>query len=363
MADGQDGVKLGDDGLPTEFRIFRAGKNETSKGTFRFTPESAASVIAVYEDQGNKLVIDYEHQTAANPPIPAPSAGTFIPEVRDGELWATAIKWTERASEFLRGKEYLYFSPWFDHDAKGRITSLRNVALTNLPATKDLPTLVAAKASTEELREMPMTEDVRKALEALWVAMQEGMKEGGEMPEDEEMRKLLGAALAALSPADAEPAKEDPPAPAPEVEALSEVVALTGKSTVAEAMGKIASWKDASTQVAALSKRVSELETEKRDREFEAAISDGRSAGKITPAMLDGKFIKSLRGSADGVATLRSWLEDAPVVLKTTELSQPKTADGIVLTEEETRYAKLQGLDLKDLVAHKTRRNSERTGG
>jgi hypothetical protein len=44
-----------------EFRLFRAGVNETTKGTFLFDKRAAASVMAAYQRQGVDVMIDLEH--------------------------------------------------------------------------------------------------------------------------------------------------------------------------------------------------------------------------------------------------------------------------------------------------------------
>jgi phage I-like protein len=132
--------------LPSEFRLFALGKNATSKGTFVLDAAGLKSIMAAYADHGVELAIDYEHQTfaAADNGKPAPAAGWFKPEARADGLWAVNVRWTDAASEMLRGKEYRYFSPTFEVDDKKRITRLLPLALTNFPATKNLAPLVAA---------------------------------------------------------------------------------------------------------------------------------------------------------------------------------------------------------------------------
>jgi phage I-like protein len=135
--------------VPTEFRIFRVGINHSEKGDFLFDAESATSVMAEYRAHGKPMLLDYNHGTTLLAPTPeqAISAGQFIPEVRADGLWATAIKWAERARAFLAAAEYRLFSPFFEHEAAtGRITRLINVALTNLPALDHIDALVAAHA-------------------------------------------------------------------------------------------------------------------------------------------------------------------------------------------------------------------------
>ena len=384
-------VKRGADGLPVAFQVFAPGENATNKGTFIYDAAAAKSVMAAHEDQGNKLVIDYEHQTASDPPQEAPAAATFDPSPKpDGSLWAENVKWTDRAAKMLAGKEYLYFSPWFDHDAEGRITNLRNLALTNFPATKKMPMLVAAKADTQAkgsqmadaAQEAAPTEApaedtqaggdmaaIEAALNALVAAIQ-----GEEKTEPESMMKLLDAAKAAYGP----PPKKDEPAAdpamcsaAPAAAAVAakggtdfqQVAALTGKDSPADVVGTIAAWKSSHDQVAQLKATVAKLEGAAKSRDFDQQVAEGRAAGKLTEADVKGEFITQLRAASNGSQLLKAYLATAHAKIQTVELRAPDAASAIIaLTEDEEEYARKQGLDLKDLVEFKARRAAERNG-
>jgi hypothetical protein len=141
--------------LPTEFRLFKFGDNVTTKGTFKLDQEGAHAIMAAYGRHGVELAIDYEHDTFNDKLSgPRPAAGWFVPEIRADGLYATNVRWTARATELLRGKEYRYFSPTFEHDKQRRITRLMPLALVNFPATHDQPALVAATAVSDA----PITE-------------------------------------------------------------------------------------------------------------------------------------------------------------------------------------------------------------
>lgn len=140
-------------GLPTEFRLFVAGWNETEKGAFLFDQAAAASVMDHQAAWGVDLMIDLEHQ-ALDPFTPAdPTArdarGWCNLELRsDGSLWAVNVRWTPDGAARLTEKRQRYVSPAFSYDDSRRITQLVNVALTALPATHQTPALVAARAVT-----------------------------------------------------------------------------------------------------------------------------------------------------------------------------------------------------------------------
>ena len=139
--------------LPSEFRIFTAGKVVTEKGTFTFDASAAKAVMAAYREHGNEIMIDYDHASlsatdARDPAMAGKAAGWCALELRDGELWAVNVRWTDPAAAAMRAREWRYMSPAFAIE-KNKITSLLNVALTNIPATRNLTPLVAASRGSK----------------------------------------------------------------------------------------------------------------------------------------------------------------------------------------------------------------------
>ena len=133
---------------PKDVRLFKFGKNETTKGTFLFDRKAAESVMSRWNSYGNDLCFDYEHRAvdADARAGDGKAAGWFKLAVRDDGLYAVDVRWTDRAAKEITDREWRYYSPTFEYEDKsGRILELVNVALTNIPATKDLPPLVAAK--------------------------------------------------------------------------------------------------------------------------------------------------------------------------------------------------------------------------
>lgn len=146
-------LSLGDAGeLPTEFRLFVKGWNETENGRFLFDDDAAAAVMAAYRDWGVDLAIDLEHQMlddAGSDPTARDARGWCKLELRgDGSLWAVDVRWTPDGAARLEAKRQRYVSPAFeiDRDTK-RVTKVINVAITAMPATHRTPALVAASAS------------------------------------------------------------------------------------------------------------------------------------------------------------------------------------------------------------------------
>lgn len=131
---------------PRRLRIWAFGRVESSKGAFLFDRKAAASVMRAYRRHGNLLCFDYEHKAISDDGRPGDgkSAGWFKLELCEDGLYATDVRWTDKASAEISAREWLYFSPAFASDKTGRITELVNVALTNIPATHRLRPLVAA---------------------------------------------------------------------------------------------------------------------------------------------------------------------------------------------------------------------------
>jgi phage I-like protein len=150
--------------------------------------EALARVVAAFKSRGVDLVIDYEHQSLQG--RRAPAAGWIKAlEAREDGLWAR-VEWTAQAQEYLQQREYRYFSPVLRLDPETRKpAALLQVALTNLPAIKDLPPLVARcqvddqaafKASAAEIA----AQEARSRQYGL------GIKEGGHVTKPEKWREV-----------------------------------------------------------------------------------------------------------------------------------------------------------------------------
>jgi phage I-like protein len=135
--------------LPTEFRIFKAGVNETQHGSFLYDATAAAAVWEHYQKSGVDCMIDLEHSVLAEDDSPRTDTkdarGWFKLEQRGGELWAVNVTWTPDGERRLREKTQRYVSPLFLNTKEDRrVVKLVNVALVSMPATDDAAPLVAA---------------------------------------------------------------------------------------------------------------------------------------------------------------------------------------------------------------------------
>jgi Mu-like prophage I protein len=179
--------------LPTEFQLFQAGLNETSKGTLNFTPEIAAAVMAEYDKQGVDLMVDLEHLSLdAEAVTYDPDARAWYKlELRNGALWAVDVRWTPDGARRLTEKTQRYISPAYLPDASGGISWLVNAALCAMPATYNAPALVAASrvAGARRLAAGVGSNELREALSAALTVMyppadQEGCYINGTYVED-----------------------------------------------------------------------------------------------------------------------------------------------------------------------------------
>jgi phage I-like protein len=237
---------------PTEVRLFRAGANETRKGVFLFNERAAVAVLKAAADWGVRLSFDYGHAMldpwAVDPANAGRSAGSFVLEVRAGALWAADIKWTPAAKAAIEAREWLYISPAFNHEPDGTVTEVLNVALTNMPATKNLDPLMALAERAG--REPPKGHTMKGILAMLSLA--ETASEG----------EAVAALQAKLAP-------------------VAELMSVTGKATAAEALGVARAGVDAIKRVEALG---AELVTA-RQATLAATVEDAVKAGKLAPAM------------------------------------------------------------------------------
>lgn len=331
---------------PTEFRIFRGGENTSTKGTFIFDDKAADSVMAFFAKRGLTPKMDYEHQSlnAAANGQPAPnSAYAWTPQVRRGadgepELWATAVKWTDRARQMIEAREYSYFSPVFMTDDDNRVTEVWNVALTNLPALDNIDELMAATliaAATADGKDRPMRKmKCAKCLKALRAPTDDD--DGDEVACTVCLNGAKAAkALTALSVAvGLRPDAEEAVA----LGAVQELVAsrdelkkLTGADSIQAALGVIQAWKQSHGEVVALRADVEATKQTARNKEFVALLDQGVTEKKMTAAFRADYWEKHHapggNASEAGLVQLRAFVGAAPQIVAT-PVRQPQTGLG-----------------------------------
>jgi phage I-like protein len=138
------------------------------QGLASWVIDAAIAQAVISRAAANKTdrLIDYEHQSLHTEwnGQPAPAAGWFRTlEWRDTGLFATGIKWTDRAAQMIAAREYRYISAVFNYlPSTGEILEIISVAITNTPALDGLDALVAARRTTTH-EDTDMADEARLA--------------------------------------------------------------------------------------------------------------------------------------------------------------------------------------------------------
>jgi phage I-like protein len=190
------GEPVGIEGVPEEIKILPLGHVHSQKGDFEVDDESVSLIQKQFKRRNLDLVVDYEHQTLKDMQAPA---GGWISDIYKGEDALVArVKWTEKAKEYLRNREYRYLSPVVMVRKRDRkAAAIHSVALTNTPAIDGMFALVNSvdinfdddeEESKMDLKKLaallglPKTateEEVEQALAAAKTAAEAGKKDAG----------------------------------------------------------------------------------------------------------------------------------------------------------------------------------------
>lgn len=359
---------------PREFRIFTAGQVETTKGTFIFDEESMSSVLSEYEAHGIDLMIDYDHASVSglslDPSQSGKAAGWFNLANRNGELWAVNVRWTPPASEALSRSEWRFMSPAFAHDKDNRITSLLNVAITNLPATRKLQPLVAASEAN-----MMNVDTVKQALDALASG------------DAEAALGILKDMIASAASGDADANTEDAPPPAgnggadegteamaaapaakPEDDAVaaSRLMRLSGATSFVDAVAEVEVWRashlELETERATLAKERATLESAERRKLCTELVTMGAEfpatiwADPLKPSALKPRWAKL------SIGDLRSHVADQKAARGDKSGTLIRTPAGPAahgLSDRELAKCKAKGVDPAKYAAIKNQANGK----
>lgn len=345
---------------PSEFLIWAFGDVEcvhlTPDGledsTYLFDEEGGDAVMARWRDYGNRLSIDYDHlATKGGRAGDGKAAGSFVPDLRADGLYATDIKWTPAAAEEISNGEWLYFSPVFTFDEEGRIISLVNLALTNVPATKNLRPLVAATALaafhalSATKGETTMT-DEEKAAEAKKAAADEeakkcaaaaaaagepppkgegddddappSSKDGEEDLTEEEKALALAEYKAKKARAKAKSAEESKSAGAAAASAVQtdDEVEAAIEALPSKARGVVRAALESNKQLSGVSARLTKLETDTKAKAVRRIVAAAITDGKVAPGNKGMIARLSAMGTRD-VEELKGFVETMPKIVHT----------------------------------------------
>lgn len=242
-------------------------------GAFSFTPQVLDEIIGNFNRTETPTLFDYEHDTE-NPNIPGYekiSSGKIQRlEKRDGDkgaqLWAL-VKWTARAAEQIRAGERNYSSPVINFKSRDRATNeeigaeLLSAALTDKPfldgqdAVRLSRFAMADEPKSNEEEAKPMADDTEGA---------EMADEGGEEEVDFNAQGRAFAKATGMTDAAALAFFTE------NQDAFAEMAnaAMEADGTPAEMarMSRIEGGKK-DADIARMSKRLSELEADKADRD------------------------------------------------------------------------------------------------
>src|SRR4051812_35017161 len=101
------------DAPPSEFRIFKAGWNPTMLGPLLFDALAAKTVMDAFSKHAADGMIDLEHLSldAKSPNFDPDARGWYRLELRNGELWAVVLSWTDDGTARITEKRQRYTSP------------------------------------------------------------------------------------------------------------------------------------------------------------------------------------------------------------------------------------------------------------
>ncbi len=248
--------------LPEWIRLLPLGEVELVDGRppFEVDRESLAAMVEAFNSRGVDLVVDYEHQSLNGGRAPAAGWIKELAAKEDG-LWAR-VEWTAQAQEYLRQKEYRYFSPVLKLDPETRKPLvLMHVALTNVPAMKGVTALVAkyGGASLEQTSKV-----VGEALEENndWV---------------EELKGRLNLAAEAQEDALWRKTQEF-------LQDLTSALGLAEDATAAQVRGSLEALKAGAEQAEALTAELETLKSRLANEQASRAVEEALTQGKISPA-------------------------------------------------------------------------------
>jgi phage I-like protein len=356
-------ISLGSDGkAPTEIRLLKYGENDSDYGPFVFDEVAAALVMASFDQKGiPRLYADWNHEM-----IPkfdgeritreqGMSSCSFVPEVRNGELWASGIEWSQAGREDVESKHYNLFSPAFKYDygddGKCRPRKLINFALVNLAGLNGIAPLMAAMAKTEETQMeferlyneiKPQLEAANARIKALEgaggevVALSAAVGLGGDAPSPTRLAAVQGLVTLRAS-----------------------VLKITGQETPEGAIGALQAMKVNADKVAVLEAKIEADQTvalrAALDAVWEAPMKDGR----LPPADKD-EVEASLLGLTGGKVTPAVIAAAKVNVAKlTSKVSMTQTkapAGGVTLSPERIAIARQMGRDIKEVEAYEVKR-------
>ena len=302
---------LAEGSAPEWVQLLPAGTKVTGRdGRWWMLSDAEAVVSASLADRAN-LPVDWNHSIEHRGRWggEAPASGWVEElEVRQGSIWGR-VEWTARGRQSVESKEYRYLSPVFLYDtATMEIRRLTSVALTNSP------NLNLAALNHEE-KPMEFLKSLCRAL---------GLAESS--TEEQVLEKVRGVKTDLETAANrAETPSLDKFVP------RSDYDAAVLRATNAE-------------------EKLSQHQTQARDREIDAEITKALEAGKITPATKD--YHKAQCQAEGGLERFKTFVEAAPVVADNSGITGDPPPAGEALNAEEQAISAMFGNSAEEINKH-----------
>lgn len=309
---------------PREVRLFVFGRNETTKGAFTLSRADAEAVVKAFEEKGHALTWDYDHATFTSAdPAHRVAAGSCRLGLKADGLYAVDIAWTDDARRDIEAGKWVFCSPAIVFDAQRRVKLVRNIALTNLPATHGAAPLLLS-ARIEQMNQY--LKDMRAGYEAAMSAAQ-AMQAGSD-----EAQKALGAkAIEGLAPLIAA-LEELIEAGGEAGEGEGELSALRGLRTLC---GELLSAKDA--DVPTLRGKLRAFCAKAKTATLSAKDAEGAAVKALVAANLN-KIPAAERATYEAMALpeLQAFLSDAPVLVRdSAAVRQPSAPPAAAKSQDE----------------------------
>jgi len=311
--------------VPAEIQVIPYGYHKTPKGPFELDAPGAREVIDAFNSRQNDMVIDYEHQTMADPPVEAPAAGWIKQLINKGEggVWA-AIEWTEKAKQYIANREYKYVSPvWLKRISDNKVFRLINVGLTNQPNIDGMVPLI------NKLGFEGNTNTKEATMKNLWKLL--GLS--GDVTEE--------AAIAAVNTliADLEAHKEKVAIVANK--GVLDALGLAATATESEIVGTIEAMKQSHTKIDDVVKELSTLKAGLTQRDADGAVEMAMKEGKITPAQKDW----ALEYAKRDFEGFKVFVSKAPTVVIEGKVVTDEKADADSVDDVQAQINKMCGVD------------------
>lgn len=317
------------DGVPEEIKILPLGHVQSQKGDFYVDDESADLIRKQFKDRRLDLPIDYEHQTLKDMQAPA---GGWIKDIYKGEDAVIAkVRWTDRAAEYLKNREYRYLSPVvLTRKSDKKVVALHSAALTNTPAIDGMFAIVNSMDLSDYEYEEENNMDLKKLAALL------GLPESATQ---EDVEKAVTAAVTAAK------ANKEDTAGAADTQQVANSVVLPLLGLDASAKTEDVVTAIMTLKAGADSAEMLALKKELEEHAAEDLVQSALKEGKITAAQTAWARSYALSDKAG----FQAFIAKAPVVVPQGKLDLQDAPADKAKTAVDVKILKSCGLTQEDI--------------